>query len=1671
LTTHLLFDLRKSFLAVSLLGLATIAAGPAAAQSSTQPAGTPNVGAGIPVVENYTVKDYNGSGQVWTMAQDKQGVMYFGSSEGMVMQFDGVSWRKVLLRSSVVRSLAVDDNDRVWVGSNANFGYLSPDATGTLQFVSLIDQVPQADRAFTDVWQTVATPQGVFFRSFERLFRWDGKRMQVWHPRGNTPFQALSFVRGHVYTDQQGIGLQEIVGDEINDLPGGDAYRNSIKLFLHPYDDNRIVISERNGLLSLYDGQKAAPFRTAADDYLKKARLYVSTPLRDGSLCVNTLNGGAVILNHDGSLRRVIDVAEGILSSDALSAFQDREGALWIGSDNGVSRVQMDGTFSIYANVFVQDFNVFQGTVYATTVSGNTALARIVLDPQTHRPTQQAIRGATQGWNMVDFKDPAGRAPEQLLVATSEGAMRVSGDQMVPLIPAVHGLQEQMYFIGLSHTDPSRLLLGHSDGVQSFHWTNGQWVDEGRLPGVIFEARNMVEDAHGDIWVSGSADKVLRIHMAPSGMREARAESFGAASGLPAGIPDAESIDGVIYVTIQHSKHMYRWDEGTHKFVVDDRFLLPLDTPVFNAGIQPEGKNRIWSTTVSFDGRRMGLFQRATDGSWKLDEASYRPLNQLGVYVFYTQPDGGIWISGEKLAHFVPHSAGVSVTPFATVVRQVTSGKKTIFGGTDDGSELRLPAGTNALHFSFAALTFSNPKDTTYQFLLEGADRDWSEWSKQTDANYSSLGPGKYVFRVRSRAFDGRTGNEAAFRFVIAPPWYRTTAAYVAYVVLFLLVALSLWRLVIRHERNKARRKTEALESQARALEATVSERTSEIRAQAAEISAQKESIELLSEIGREITASLDLNVILFKLYERVNQITDATIFGVGLYRPEKQLIDYTLAIESGKRYAPYSRSTADKNQFAVWCIDHRQPILINDVAAESSKYISSYSHGARVLEDGSEAQPPASMIYLPLIAQDRVLGVLSVQSFHKNAYTQQHLRLLSNLASYTTIALDNANAYTVIADQERAVRERAAELLTINHITNALSTQLDRDRLIQLVGEQVRELFKAPIVYVALLDRSTMMLHFPYAYGEEAAQSRPFGSGLTSQIIRTGEPLLINEEMDRNRARLGVESIGRRSASYLGVPIPSGGEMIGVLSVQTTEQEGRFTEPDQRLLSTIASAVGVAFHNARLFEEAQAARAAAEEADSAKSSFLSTVSHELRTPLTSVLGFAKIIRRRLHERLFPLIPASDPKIAQSKVQVLENLDVVVSEGERLTKLIDDVLDLAKIEAGKFTWNMASVSVKEVVERAVAATSSLIEARHLKIESSIDENLPDINGDHDRLIQVVINLISNAVKFTPTGAITCSAHRRDGDIVVSVKDSGIGIAPADQPKVFEKFKQVGDTLTDKPKGTGLGLPICKEIVEHHGGRIWVDSAIGEGSTFSFTLPVTDASQQLELLPIRRNVDIEAIVRRLRDTVANQPTQSKSILVVDDDPNIRTLLQQELTEAGYSVRLAEDGRKALALIREEIPGLVILDVMMPEMNGFDVAAVLKNDPATMHVPIIILSILEDRERGFRLGVDRYLTKPIDTGSLFQEMDTLLDQGKSRKRVMVVDEDASTVSTLAQVLETRGYQVTESNGPDLVARAVDSKPDIIILNSLLSNHEAVRALRFEKGMENVLFLIYQ
>ena len=655
------------------------------------------------------------------------------------------------------------------------------------------------------------------------------------------------------------------------------------------------------------------------------------------------------------------------------------------------------------------------------------------------------------------------------------------------------------------------------------------------------------------------------------------------------------------------------------------------------------------------------------------------------------------------------------------------------------------------------------------------------------------------------------------------------------------------------------------------------------------------------------------------------------------------------------------------------------------------------------------------------------------------------------------------------VHERTQEVEQRIDELATVNRVSRALTEKLEFKELFNLVGDQIQEVFQSNIAYLAILNSKTNIINFPYQYGD-TMEPLKYGEGLTSKIISTGESLLINRDISREYDDMGINRVGKNAASYLGVPIPVEDKIIGVLSVQSTETENRFNDNDKRLLNTIARHVGIALHNAELYEEAKEAKAHAEEANETKSAFLSTVSHELRTPLTSVLGFAKIIKKRLEERIFPKIPTDDAKTTKTMRQVTENLNVVVSEGERLTKLINDVLDLAKIESGKVEWNFQPIFMQDVINRATASTTSLFEQKNLELKTNIQSDLPLVNGDQDKMIQVMVNLLSNAVKFTDEGFVSIKASREENEIKIEVQDTGIGIAEEDREKVFERFRQVGDTLTDKPQGTGLGLPICKEILEHHGGSIEMKSKLGKGSTFSFSIPILGEGGYV------KPVKLERVVESLKRQIAHvsKPTNGKehTILVVDDDTPIRSLLRQELTEAGYEVKEAANGKAALDMVRTSRPDLILLDVMMPEMNGFDVAAVLKNDPDTMDIPIIILSIVEDKERGFNIGVDRYLTKPIDTAQLFKEVSSLLAQGVSNKKVMVVDDDGNTVKTLSDVLKKRGYTVVESDGNDILEKARSAQPDIIMLSSVQNgNTEVVKTLRFEKGLENVLFLVYQ
>ena len=457
---------------------------------------------------------------------------------------------------------------------------------------------------------------------------------------------------------------------------------------------------------------------------------------------------------------------------------------------------------------------------------------------------------------------------------------------------------------------------------------------------------------------------------------------------------------------------------------------------------------------------------------------------------------------------------------------------------------------------------------------------------------------------------------------------------------------------------------------------------------------------------------------------------------------------------------------------------------------------------------------------------------------------------------------------------------------------------------------------------------------------------------------------------------------------------------------------------------------------------ELEAANEKLKELDLMKSEFLNTVSHELRTPLTSIKAFAEILLDNVGEDV------------ETQTEFLE---IINKESDRLTRLINNLLDLSRIEAGRMKWESEQIDLYEIAESALNALRGSAEKKGLIVEANLEEDLPTV-GDKDKLIQVVTNLLGNAIKFTSEGGkIVVTAQRKDLLTArILVKDSGVGIAPEFHESIFEKFSQVDSSETRDIKGSGLGLPIARSITEHHGGKLFVESEAGEGSTFIIELP-------LHLEKEESDEDDSELLPGLHAKL--EPGQT--VLVVDDEPSIRRFLRHILESEGFLVIESRSGEDAVQIARREKPSLVLLDLVLPDIDGFEVLSRLKEREETKRIPVIILSIIEDEERCFRLGASDYLPKPINRERLVQRVSGLIASGRSRKsddeprRVLAVDDDDSVLKALSTILINHGFEVDIArNGKDGLESARANPPDLIILDlmmPIMTGHEVLLALK--------------
>lgn len=483
--------------------------------------------------------------------------------------------------------------------------------------------------------------------------------------------------------------------------------------------------------------------------------------------------------------------------------------------------------------------------------------------------------------------------------------------------------------------------------------------------------------------------------------------------------------------------------------------------------------------------------------------------------------------------------------------------------------------------------------------------------------------------------------------------------------------------------------------------------------------------------------------------------------------------------------------------------------------------------------------------------------------------------------------------------------------------------------------------------------------------------------------------------------------------------------------------EEVTLTEPELKILKVrtnpILDGAGNFLGHVKTLQDVTAER----KIDQMKNEFVSTVSHELRTPLTSIKGYIDLILEG---------DAGDINDLQR-----EFLDIVKQNNDRLVALINDLLDISRIESGRVHLKIKPVRLEEIIDEIVATFRAMVERKTLKLKVAVPNDLPAVAADHDRIAQVMANFLSNAIKFTPAGGkISIHVEEQDGQLATSVVDTGIGIPPADQRNLFTKFYRVDSSLTREIGGSGLGLSICKTIVDLHGGRVWVDSEVGKGSTFSFSLPLALKEAKAEELPI------EKILK-----------PGKRILVVDDEPDIAKLIQLYLEKEGYSVIKAFDGEEALRIARKEKPDLITLDIMMEKMDGFEVLHCLKEDPVTEPIPVVILSIVSGEHKGYRLGASDYLPKPINPERLTKVIRNLLGEPgvkRKKKKVLIVDDERDIVNLMSRVLEEKGYATCRAfNGLEAIKAVSKEKPDLVLLDLKMPEMDGYQVIERLKGSE--------
>jgi signal transduction histidine kinase/DNA-binding response OmpR family regulator len=710
-------------------------------------------------------------------------------------------------------------------------------------------------------------------------------------------------------------------------------------------------------------------------------------------------------------------------------------------------------------------------------------------------------------------------------------------------------------------------------------------------------------------------------------------------------------------------------------------------------------------------------------------------------------------------------------------------------------------------------------------------------------------------------------------------------------------------------------------------------------------------------------------------------------------------------------------------------------------------------------LADAQRLAGYRTVMGVPMLLDDEVIGMLTVWRTQVDPFSDHAIEILAAFAAQAALAVRTVDLVRALAARTKELDRKVTQLEALGTVGQAVSSSLNLTDVLNTIITQAVQLSGSDGGSIYEFDADaeefrveTVCGTSPEAFDALRGARIRLQDTFIGKAATLGRPL---ELTDLHEAPLDphlnvLAESGWRS--LVAVPMLREGGIVGAMVIRR-HTPGRVPQEIYDLLETFASQSALALINAQLYRRLEQQSAALEVASQHKSEFLASMSHELRTPLNAIIGFSEVLLERMFGEL--------------NERQDDYLRDIWSSGKHLLELLNDILDLSKIEAGQMVLNRSEFGVRESLEYCLSMVRERALQQRVLLSLDVDSEVGLLDADRLRFRQVVLNMLSNAVKFTPEGGrVDVSAFIRGQDLVVLVADTGVGVPAEDRERIFDAFQQ-GGRSSGQVEGTGLGLTLSKRILEMHGGRIWVESEAGKGSTFGIALP---AGAEALAVPSAPQAGVDS-----GSAPEAAPSTRPTVVVVEDDRRSFDLLRVYLEAAGARVVSAGDGEEGLDTVRRLSPAGVVLDILLPGIDGWDVLAQLKADPGTAEIPVVVVSMLDERGRGFALGATEYLVKPVGKEQLLAALyrAAAMERKGGKHTVVAIDDDPLAIELVRASLEPEGWTVLgAATGEQGLAMIREQQPSAVLLDLLMpgmDGFEVVEALRADPETKSVPVVI--